>query len=117
MSNSNLILILSKEKQGNLTEDLFDMGFIPLVKPDLNRVIYDLRHERFILLIYDGNGLEIDPLEFVLNVRDLDGIIPIIILGSSIDQREEELLRREPNVFLVDNYYQQVKTILKQILN
>jgi hypothetical protein len=93
------------------------MGFIPLVKSDLNRVIYDLRHERFILMIYDGDGLEIDPLEFVLNVRDMDGIIPIVILGSAIDEREKQLLKREPNVFMVENYYQEFKTILNQILH
>jgi hypothetical protein len=115
MNKFNLILVLSKVTQSNLVEDLFEMGFIPLVKPDINNVIHEIRHQHFILLIYHGDDLDIEPLEFVISVREMDGIIPIIILGSDVSKKEKELLMREPNVFLVKNYYQDFRKILKQI--
>lgn len=116
MSASNLVLVLGYEDQSSLIDDLFDMGFTPFVRADSEKALSSLRHEKFKFIVYERRDLEVDALEFVLNVRDIDFSIPVIILGGADDQKENEILTNQDSVYVVTDYYGEFRPLLHEIL-
>ena len=99
---STAVLILSTERSGGLVEILLDIGLEPLVRKDIQETLYKLRRERLGAIFVDRNRVDVDPLEFVLNVRDVDPEITIVIVGESSSTSEDLALKRQPGVFLLE---------------
>ncbi len=116
MSASNLVLILGYDNQSSLTDDLFEMGFTPFVRDNVEKALSNLRHEHFIFVVYERSDLEVDPLEFVLNVRDINDHIPVIILGETSNQREDKVLLEQDDVYVITDYYKEFRNLLYNIL-
>ena len=116
MLSDNLILVLGHKGHSSLSDDLFEMGFTPFVRDNIESAIYNLRHEKFILVIYERNNLEVDPLEFIFNVRDVNENIPVLILGESPDSKEDDLIVQQNNVHVIRDYYKEFRNSLHDIL-
>lgn len=64
----------------------------------------ELRRTRFNAIIIDRDQAAFDTLEFVLNVRDLEPSIPIVILADSLDQASANALESQPQTLLLQKW-------------
>jgi CheY-like chemotaxis protein len=64
-------------------------------------VLHELRHVQTTAILVDRNQKEVDELELVLNVRDMDGNIPIILIGSTTDEHMDLVLSNQPATFVI----------------
>ena len=55
---------------------------MPLVRNRIDAALDTLRHERIEGVLVDGPNTDVDVLEFVLNIRDVDGHVPILVTES-----------------------------------
>lgn len=100
---SSSVLVLGKKDNPELIENLLKIGLSPLVRETIQNSIYELRHEQFAGILVDNNSTNADVLEFVLNVRDIDGEIPIAVLGPANDPLLDNTLSMQDNVTVLDN--------------
>jgi CheY-like chemotaxis protein len=118
MSHSTLVMIIDDGPKNGLQERLFEMGFTPFVKNNINDALDRIRHEGFAMLIINKEHPQIDALELVLNVRDFDREIPIFIFGVGSNYPEDRILKQQHNVFLVDDKSDKnIKDIVQRILD
>ncbi|MBD3288558.1 hypothetical protein GF337_07125 [candidate division KSB1 bacterium] len=113
MGNQLAVLILGNTKHKELKEILFDLGFIPIERRDMIQAIEMLHHERFVAVFIDYDHVEIDALEFILNVRDMKLSIPVIIIGELKENWEQAALQEQRRVHyfpeLKNNYSSKLK--------
>jgi CheY-like chemotaxis protein len=95
-------LILGADSDKSLHECLFGLGLAPIGRETMQSALDKLRHERFELVLIDRQSARVDVLELVLNVRDLDRNIPIVVVGRSHDPAEERSLRSQKHVFVIE---------------
>jgi hypothetical protein len=87
------VLILGSPASGELSEIVYEMGFLPLMREDLHGALVALRHEQLGAVIIDAARARVDILEFILNVRDFDEEVPIIIAdGSQLNGKHRGVL-------------------------
>ena len=98
--NPTAVLVLAEEC-AEITEALFGIGFTPLVCERMHGALDRLRHERFAAVVVDPTRMDVDVLEFVLNVRDIDAETPVIVVGESRDTQTDLVLQSQRQVILV----------------
>jgi hypothetical protein len=79
------------------------MGMTPLVVRSLDDAVTELRHGFFTVVLLDGTRTDVDSLEFVLNVRDVDPAVPIVILGPCLDDTSNGVLHSQQRVYRLDS--------------
>ena len=77
----NTVLVLGGASESPCVEDLFASGLVPIRRQHIGDAIHLLRHGRFVAAVVDHSHSTEDTLEFVLNVRDLNPGIPVLIAG------------------------------------
>lgn len=85
--NSKDILVLGNHSQRDLMQSLSRIGFAPQVWGSMRHTLDKLLHQRFAAVIVDRKFTNADVLEFILNVRDINQKIPVIVIGSGNDER------------------------------
>ena len=95
------ILLLGSRESRPLLERLLGLGLEPLLREGILSTLSTLRRGSFAVIAVDPEHLAIDLLEFVLNVRDIDGRIPIAILGEPPDARIRDTLASQPGVHVL----------------
>jgi FixJ family two-component response regulator len=85
--NSKDILVLGSHAQSDLMQSLSRVGFVPQVWGSMRHTLDKLLHQRFAAVIVDRKFTHADVLEFILNVRDINQEIPVIVIGSGNDER------------------------------
>jgi FixJ family two-component response regulator len=68
-------------------QSLSRIGFAPQVWGSMRHTLDKLLHQRFAAVIVDRKFTNADVLEFILNVRDINQKIPVIVIGSGNDER------------------------------
>lgn len=100
---STAVLVLGRYGNTDLIETLFNMGFAPLVRETLPEALDKLRHDRFAMIVVDRRHVDVDVLEFVLNVRDIDATIPVAVVGqSATGGQEDKILCAQRRTYLID---------------
>lgn len=99
MSDSTTVLVLATNEQSHLVERLFDEGFVPLVRGNMFKAMEKLRHDRFAAVLIDRDDADADVLEFILNVRDVDEHVPIVVVGETSDELESQAVFNQPNIY------------------
>lgn len=109
------VLVLDNPKKSILMDDLFEIGVIPITRTNISDAIKVLRHEQLRAIIINTRSIFDDVIEFILNIRDFNLNIPVIIAGVPPDRQEEQALRKQKGVVLLS--WQQVnrKTLEKTI--
>lgn len=82
---------------------MLNAGYVPLVREHIEQALRTLRHEQIEAVLVDARNAGVDALEFVLNVRDVDRIVPILVATS--DETPEDLrpaLQGVPGVRLTE---------------
>ncbi len=118
MGNQSVVLILGNHKQQELKEMIFDLGFIPLERGDMLQALDMLHHDKFSAIFIDYDHVDVDALEFILNVRDMKLNLPVVIIGELKEKWEHSALKKQDRVHyfpeLINNHL--FKTKLSKIV-
>lgn len=90
---SDAVLIIGNELREELLEAFFEAGLTAVARPASVDTFARVRQRSYDALIIDEGDPERDVLEVVLNIRDYDEKVPIIVLGAKTPAVREELLR------------------------
>ena len=101
MHSSRTVFVLGQEYPNELAERLFDLGYVPLVRTKMQQALEVIRHEQCSAVVVDGDSPQLDILEFILNVRDVDGSLPIIVVGQPTDEHENRAVHKQQNTFVL----------------
>jgi hypothetical protein len=82
----------------------------------LGRALAKIRHLNFDAAVVRG-FVELDPLEFVLNAREIDADIPVIVLAQELDRNLVKALESRRKVWVVENIDQGLQSCLRRILD
>jgi FixJ family two-component response regulator len=101
---SKRVLVLGNHASRKLPNILSSLGFAPQVWGSMRHSLDKLRRHKFAAVIVDQKFNRADPLEFILNIRDIDDKVPVVVLGSSKEKRiESEILKQNLTVILDHN--------------
>jgi DNA-binding NtrC family response regulator len=95
------VLVIAANEQSPCVQTLDEMGFIPLVRGDMQGALDTVRREPFAAVCIDGGCERIDVLECVLNIRDVDGQTPVLVIHGNNSRHFARLLARQSNTYLV----------------
>ncbi len=95
------VLVLGSDTNKAFVQTLRELSLVPSFVNSLEGVVHALRHMQARAILVDRDQRGADDLELVLNVRDLDPEIPIILIGSSQEERAERILSSRERTFLI----------------
>lgn len=99
--NSQAVLVLGNHANRDLVKTLSRVGFIPQVWGSMRHSLEKLVQQRFTAVIVDRKFTNADVLEFILNVRDINQEIPVIVIGSGSDERiDKKIIRLGQTIIL-----------------
>ena len=101
---STAALVMGRDENKHVMNLLLNAGLVPLVQRNIPQALDKLRHEHFAMIVVDRSHTDVDVLEFILNVRDIDGEIPIVVIGQSDDTLDDQILRAQPRTFVSGQY-------------
>lgn len=114
MKNFSSVLVLTNDEQSELIETLFDLGYVPLIRKKMMTTLKDVHHKHVEVIFLDLQCIEIDPLEFVINVRDIDQCLPVVIVNGNKIEGEKQILDQQ-GIFLIPNRVDHIKGILNEV--
>lgn len=98
---SQAVLVLGHHANRDLVQTLSRVGFPPQVWGSMRHSLDKLRHQKFAAVIIDRKFTHADVLEFILNVRDINHKIPVLVIGPGQDeQMDRKILRLNHTVIL-----------------
>lgn len=98
------VLVVSSQVETNLVDALISIGFSPLVRESIQSALDRLRHEKFAAIVVDQKRAKVDVLEFILNVRDIDTEIPVLVVGPLKSEPTYETLQRLYNTVILTEF-------------
>lgn len=99
--NSQAVLVLGNHANRDLVEVLSNIGFAPQVWGSMQHSLDKLQHEKFAAILVDRKFTHADVLEFILNVRDIDKNISVVVIGPAKDERiDRTILKQERTIVL-----------------
>ena len=100
---SQSVLVLGTYANKGLIDILLGIGLAPLVRENIQGVLDKLRHEQFGAIVVDQRYANPDVLELVLNVRDVDERIPVVVLGKLSDEAVRKTLASQKQTIVVED--------------
>lgn len=101
---SKAVLVLGNHANRDLVQTLSHVGFVPQVWGSMRHSLDKLLPQRFAAVIVDRKFTHADVLEFVLNVRDINKEIPVVVIGSGKDeQMDKKIMRQNRTMILNEN--------------
>jgi len=104
MENDTVIVIGAKNNKP-LLDSLFKMGLIPITRETIQGAVEKLRRTSVSAVLIDSDLADVDLLELALNVRDIDGNTPIIIIGQLPDHNLAQVIVSQPGIYLVEKHH------------
>ncbi|MEE4310559.1 MAG: hypothetical protein V2J62_01705 [candidate division KSB1 bacterium] len=114
MEIDSTVLVLTNDVESNILITLSKLGVDPAIRTEMGTVLRDVHHKRAKMIFMDLNNCDDDALEFVLNVRDIDQHLPVIIVDGSMEGRRH--VSEQANVFLISNARHEIENIACQLL-
>ncbi|MBN2009968.1 hypothetical protein JW960_11550 [candidate division KSB1 bacterium] len=112
MKTSSFILILSNDGKSKLADNIISLGYQPRTNNRIEAVLHDIKHKCYKIIFLDFHNIPIDALEFIFNIRDIDSLIPVIIVNGAIEGHE--ILSKEHNVFIIQNTQKDIADALSK---
>lgn len=93
MQRSNL-LVVTKEMTEDLKATVTELGVGTVIYPELKEALLNLQRETFLSMLLDIRHLRNndDVLEMVVNIRDANSSIPILIYGNASEKTKRQLM-------------------------
>ena len=95
------VLVFGANRRDRIVKALHHVGLDPLVRETMKKALDEIVPGRFSAVCISPYDASAAPLEFVLNVRDLDERVPIIVAGRRGYERYEQMLVSQPRVFRI----------------
>ena len=86
--NLPALLVVGSPKRTELTGALLECGLTPVFCETILAAIAALRKERFLAVVIDREATGVDPLESILNIRDVDERIRIFVLVEESEKAD-----------------------------
>lgn len=99
--DGNKILILEKDQKNDLVRRLYDCGFTPVLREGIQQALKKFREGDFRAVIIRRDSDFIDPLQFILSLRDIDQHTPVIIIGETDNEYREKMLKNRRQVYFI----------------
>ncbi len=116
MKHSNIVFVLSNNNQSTLVDTLFNLGYIPILRGAMLEALNKIRHEGFAAIFVDRHHINEDVLEFILNVRDIDAQISVVVVGESENRLEDKAIVNQHNIYLLKNNYKLLEREIEEII-
>jgi FixJ family two-component response regulator len=117
--NTQFVLVLGNHANRDLVELLKGLGFASQVWGSMQHSLDKLRHQKFTAIIVDQKFTKADVLEFILNVRDIDKKVPVVVIGNGTDEKIERKISKQDCTTVLDEVENSDKLAEKlgQVLN
>jgi FixJ family two-component response regulator len=117
--NSQFVLVLGNHANRDLVEVLSGLGFASQVWGSMQHSLEKLRQQKFTAILVDQKFTKADVLEFILNVRDIDKKVPVVVIGNGRDRRIDRKIAKQDNTTVLGEVESSnnLAEKLKQILN
>lgn len=113
MKDNSTVLVLTHDEHSDLIDTLFTLGYVPIIRQNMVSALKEIHHKSAAVVFLDVKFVAIDALEFIINVRDIDQHLPIVILNGSIEG-ETEILNQQ-NTFIIARAFDQIEQILNEV--
>jgi hypothetical protein len=94
-----------------------DMGMEAVIRRDIEETMTALKHGRYCGILIFRDHVEEDPLEIILNVRDYAPVLPVIVVGRSLDSEYERILSGRGHVHVLPDLQQPLLSNLPELLS
>lgn len=117
--NSQDVLVLGNHANRDLVEILSSIGFTPQVWGSMRHSLEKLFHQRFVAVIIDRKFTHADVLEFILNVRDIDKKVPVVVIGNETEEKIAQKIAKQDYITVIGEVESGEKLVekLEQALN
>ena len=102
--NSQAVLVLGNHANRDLVEVLSGLGFASQVWGSVQHSLDKLRHEKFAAILVDRKFTHADVLEFILNVRDIDKSISVVVIGPAKDERIDRTILKQDHTIILREF-------------
>jgi len=102
--NSQAVLVLGNHANRDLVEVLSGLGFASQVWGSVQHSLDKLRHEKFAAILVDRKFTHADVLEFILNVRDIDKNISVVVIGPAKDERIDRTILKQDHTIILREF-------------
>jgi len=100
--NSQAVLVLGNHANRDLVQTLSRGGFSPQVWGSMRHTLEKLVHNKYVAVIIDRKFTNADVLEFILNVRDINQEIPVVVIGSGSDERIDRKISKLDHTIMLN---------------
>lgn len=80
--NLPAVCVIGSPHETKLADALFECGLTPVFRETILAALATLRKERFLAVVIDQRGTKADPLEIILNIRDVDERVRVFVLAE-----------------------------------
>jgi DNA-binding NtrC family response regulator len=116
---SQIVLVLGNIANRELVEVLSGLGFASQVWGSMQHSLEKLRHQKFTAILVDQKFTHTDVLEFILNVRDIDKKVPVVVIGNGVDEKITQNIAKQDYTTVLSEVESNDKLTekLEQVLN
>jgi FixJ family two-component response regulator len=116
---SQIVLVLGNIANRELIEVLSGLGFASQVWGSMQHSLEKLRHQKFTAILVDQKFTHADVLEFILNVRDIDKKVPVVVIGNGADEKITRKIAKQDHTTILSEVDSNNKLTEKlgQVLN
>ncbi len=117
--NSQFVLVLGNHANRDLVEVLEGLGFASQLWGSMQHSLDKIRHQKFTAILVDQKFAKADVLEFILNVRDIDKKVPVVVIGNGTDEKVARKIAKQGNTTVLSEVESSEKLAekLEQVLN
>ena len=116
---SQIVLVLGNIANRDLIEVLSGLGFASQVWGSMQHSLEKIRHQKFTAILVDQKFTHADVLEFILNVRDIDKKVPVVVIGNGVDENITQKIAKQDHTTILSEVESNDKLTekLEQVLN
>ena len=100
---SKNVLVLGNHSRHLLPNILKDLGFSPDIRGSVLHSLEHLQKQRVAAVVVDRDFTHADVLEFLLNVKDIDDSLPVVVVGRTGRDSVEQALRSQRQAAFIDD--------------
>ena len=101
---SNVSVLTIEGAGSSRLQSLFrQWGYNPTSTQSMWTAVSAIRSKRFSAVIIDLHRIIDDILELVLSIRDVNEVVPIVVVGEPADDQVKRALQNRTKVYLLDD--------------
>lgn len=102
--SSKALLILGSQSNQEYIEALSKFGFTTEVRGSVRHSLENVHRRRLRGVIVDRKFTHADVLEFILNVRDINQTVPVVVIGPGKDEKIEGKINKQDHTVVLSEF-------------